>query len=380
MGVIRFLLALSVVAAHCGAIFGTKLVSGQLAVQAFYVISGFYMALVLDTKYNYPGSYWTFIGQRVLRLYPVYYLVAGATLTAALIAGSQYLAIVQTRDFFPQMTAFSKSFLIISQLTIIGQDITLFTGLRGQPLHLYFLSNFRLANPQVWRFLLVPQTWTVALEMMFYLWAPFLCRLRLRNIVLLIGASLLLRYVGYWSLGLAHDPWTYRFFPFELGFFLSGSAGYRFYRRFKVELEKCKLEFLLLFGGLVAFTIFYEWVKHLPSRQHLYYLCVILLVPGLFAIFKDNAVDRFVGELSYPIYLTHYVLNFFFAHWAAGHFRPFYRGAVVAVITISVSAVLYLLFERPMDRFRYWLFKRWAREKGARIHMSLPPTPERASQ
>ena len=351
-------------AAHCGAIFGTKLVSGQLAVQAFYVISGFYMTLVLDTKYNYAGSYWTFIGQRVLRLYPVYYLVAAGTLIAALLTHSQHLAIVQTRTFFPQMSFASKAYLVLTQFTVIGQDITLFTGLRGHPLHLYFLSNFRLSNPQVWRFLLVPQTWTVALEMMFYFLAPFLCRLRLRNIVLLTGGSLLLRYIGYWSFGLAHDPWTYRFFPFELGFFLCGSIGYRFYRRFKPELEAHKLDLLLLFVSLVAFTIFYQWVQHVPSKQHLYYLSVIVLVPGLFAIFKDNHVDRFIGELSYPIYLTHYVLNFYSAHWAARHFPPFYRGAVIAAITISVSIALYLIFERPMDRFRYWLFKRHAPDPG----------------
>jgi len=362
MGVIRFLLALSVVAGHCGPILGTTFISGQIAVQSFYVISGFYMALVLDTKYNYTGSYWTFIGQRVLRLYPVYYLVALATLVASFVAagitGVHYPAVAQMMNLFPYMTILSKVFVVLVQVTMVGQDSVLFTGLGGTPLHFYFLSDFRLARFQVWQFLLVPQTWTVSLEMMFYALAPLLCRLRLRAIVLLMGASFLFRYIGYWSFGLSHDPWTYRFFPFELGFFLAGSVAYKFYRRFKLELEARKMELLVLFGALVAFTIFYKWIQHLPSRQHLYYLCVFSLVPGLFAIFKDNPVDRFFGELSYPIYLTHYVVNYYFHLWAAQHCPPFYQGAMIAVVTVLVSATIYLLFERPIDRFRYWLFKR----------------------
>ena len=51
MGLIRTLLAISVVLAHSSPIFGIKLVGGQVAVQAFYMISGFYMTLVLNEKY-----------------------------------------------------------------------------------------------------------------------------------------------------------------------------------------------------------------------------------------------------------------------------------------------------------------------------------------
>jgi peptidoglycan/LPS O-acetylase OafA/YrhL len=384
MGVIRFLLALSVVAAHCGPILGTTLVSGQLAVQAFYIISGFYMSLVLDTKYNYKGSYWMFLEQRVLRLYPVYYLVALVTLiasyVAAVISGVHYPAVAQVISFYPSMSVFSKIFVALIQFTVVGQDITLFTGMAGTPLHLYFTSNFRLTSPRVVNFLLVPQTWTVALEMMFYVLAPFLCRLRLRTTLLLIGVSLSIRYFAYWSLGLAHEPWTYRFFPFELGFFLSGSVAYKFYRCFKSELENHKVEILVLFGGLVTFTIFYKWIQHVPSQQHLYYLCVALLVPGLFAIFKDNPVDRFIGELSYPIYLTHYVINYYLQHWTVRHFSPFYRGLVVAIPTVFVSAVIFLLFEHRMDRFRYWLFKRRKAKDRVSGGVPFPRTPEQASR
>jgi peptidoglycan/LPS O-acetylase OafA/YrhL len=54
MGILRFILALSVVIFHAGACWGVKMVQGQVAVQAFYLISGFYMALILNGKY--PGK------------------------------------------------------------------------------------------------------------------------------------------------------------------------------------------------------------------------------------------------------------------------------------------------------------------------------------
>ena len=52
-----------------------RLMGGVVAVQAFYIISGFYMALILNTKYVGAGAYRVFIGNRFLRIYPVYWVV-----------------------------------------------------------------------------------------------------------------------------------------------------------------------------------------------------------------------------------------------------------------------------------------------------------------
>jgi len=71
MGSLRFFLAFSVAFA-----FGLPLgfPTSDIAVQSFYVISGFYMALVLNEKYG-PGSYWLFVSNRLLRLWPAYFVV-----------------------------------------------------------------------------------------------------------------------------------------------------------------------------------------------------------------------------------------------------------------------------------------------------------------
>src|SRR5450759_1833879 len=93
MGIIRVLLALSVVAAHFGGIWNLRFVGGQVAVQSFYIISGFYMSLILNEKYvGKNKSYKLFITNRFLRLYPIYWTVLLLTIifciTVAIITNS----------------------------------------------------------------------------------------------------------------------------------------------------------------------------------------------------------------------------------------------------------------------------------------------------
>ena len=84
MGTLRFILALSVAYGHSGDFLGFPLIPGDTAVQSFYAISGFYMALVLNEKYR-PGSstYFLFISNRFIRLFPVYATVLCLTLLLA---------------------------------------------------------------------------------------------------------------------------------------------------------------------------------------------------------------------------------------------------------------------------------------------------------
>src|SRR5947209_17753171 len=73
MGILRMLLAISVLLLHTQ---DTQLFSlaGDMAVPAFFIISGFYMALILNEKYIGKHSYKVFITNRLLRLYPMYYI------------------------------------------------------------------------------------------------------------------------------------------------------------------------------------------------------------------------------------------------------------------------------------------------------------------
>ena len=76
MGWMRFLLAVAVVFHHSTTPGNIPLVDGHQAVRLFYIISGFYMALILGKKYplNRQGL-WIFYTNRAARIFPVYWVV-----------------------------------------------------------------------------------------------------------------------------------------------------------------------------------------------------------------------------------------------------------------------------------------------------------------
>ena len=85
MGILRFLLALSVIASHASGVgiplpnekqypmWASYLIDGRHSVALFFIISGFYMAMILNTKYQ--NNTLRFYGNRFLRLWPTYIIV-----------------------------------------------------------------------------------------------------------------------------------------------------------------------------------------------------------------------------------------------------------------------------------------------------------------
>src|SRR3954453_14268219 len=83
---------MSIVCGHVGRmpLLGIPSIPGDTAVQSFYAISGFYMALVLNETYSAKNStYSLFLTNRFLRLFPAYAVVALATLGLALVVHSR---------------------------------------------------------------------------------------------------------------------------------------------------------------------------------------------------------------------------------------------------------------------------------------------------
>ena len=77
MGLLRLLLAVSIILTHSFPLFGYKELDGIRAVEGFFVISGFYMALILNEKYTGKNrSYFLYLSNRLVRIYPVYWLIS----------------------------------------------------------------------------------------------------------------------------------------------------------------------------------------------------------------------------------------------------------------------------------------------------------------
>jgi len=179
----------------------------------------------------------------------------------------------------------------------------MFMGFNSNTGNLVLTKNFHASNPQVYTFLFVPQAWTLALELTFYLIAPFLLRKSLKFICLLIMVAFSLRLLSV-HYGYDYDPWNNRFFVFEIGFFLAGNIAYRIYCWLRTkDFKRMYYHLTLVCIGLVI-ILFY----HLPFKTPLLYACIFISIPILFIGSKGDRWDRVLGELSYPIYISHFLL------------------------------------------------------------------------
>lgn len=358
MGILRFILAISVVLFHSSPIFGFAFVGGQTAVQAFYIISGFYMTLILTEKYvGANKSYKLFITNRFLRLYPIYWLVLIITIIYALVVtayseGTNHGVLANFVKYYSSMGVGSLIFLIFVNTFLFLQDALFFLGLDTITGSFFFTTDFHQTDPYVNMFLLVPQAWTIGMEITFYLIAPFLVTKKLRIISLLIVASLILRLILR-SNGLVNDPWSYRFFPTELLFFMLGTVAYHAY--LKIKNYNISLLYLkLIFGGLMAFTFFFSFINVPPNLfalKHPSYLVVFFVcLPFVFQLSKKWKRDSRIGELSYPIYISHILLLTWLKD--VNVIPQQYLGLVLTIITVLFSIGLNKLVTDKIEGIR----------------------------
>lgn len=312
MGILRLLLALAVVIAHSSPIFGLHLTGGVIAVQAFYIISGFYMALILNEKYiGKNNSYKLFISNRFLRLYPIHWLililsVLSSIAIGVITKGETYARLDIYVEHYQNMSVGSLVFLIFTNIFIFLQDLVLFMGLDTNSGNLFFTTNFRDSTPMLFKFNFIPQAWTIGLELTFYMIAPFITRRKTIVIIGLIFCSLFLRILLYKN-NFDYDPWTFRFFPTELVFFLFGIIGYRIYCKIKfIEISKILNQFI--FGFLILFILVYSLIPF-QYKSYLFLFSFFIGIPFVFKYSKKWSKDRYIGELSYPIYISHIFLS-----------------------------------------------------------------------
>lgn len=394
MGLLRILLAISVVVVHSaqGRLFGIEFVGGQAAVQAFYVISGFYMALVLNRKYLAGREgYQTFILARLFRLFPAYLFVLGLTILLAATNLVHHPALDRWREQADRMSLPTMALYAGSQVTLIGQDAVWFTEYDEATGEARFAPSAhhaespaqqaallqpdaRTPTPAIpsavragMEFLFVAQAWTLAVELLFYVIAPFVVR-RLGAIGVLFVLSWAVRLVLY-QFGYRDSPWSYRFFPSELAMFLMGSAGYHFYawceRRHPELLRRGGLLALPAMVGVILFLFQFS----VPLRALIVAGATAVSVPFVFGLTKKSRVDRWIGELSYPVYISHELIRLALIHYTG-------RADVLwmVLLTLVASVAIMLLIEWPVERLRAEFVQRCRRRPSSGAPIASAPS------
>jgi peptidoglycan/LPS O-acetylase OafA/YrhL len=354
MGTLRFILALSVAYGHAGDFLGFPLIPGDTAVQCFYAISGFYMALVLNEKYR-PGSstYSLFISNRFLRLFPIYATVLCFTLLLAIALSAlskNELPFVSQWQSLDRSSLASLAFFVVSQVVMWGQELYVFLAVKNGSF--VFSPDFHIAAQPVFMLAPIPQAWTLGLEFSFYLLAPFIVRRSAAFIAAVLAASLALRLFLQFGFGLSGDPWSYRFFPSELAVFLVGALGYHVYRLRSIAFDRSVLSVfavaILCVGGALLVN---RWHGLSRVASVSFLILTFAAIPFLFRATNKNALDRALGELSYPIYICH-ILVIWFVDCVTAFSSGLVRGAVIITVTIIFSGALYWLIDRPVDGWR----------------------------
>jgi peptidoglycan/LPS O-acetylase OafA/YrhL len=354
---LRLLLAMSVVYGHVGLmpVLGIPSIPGDTAVQAFYAISGFYMALVLNETYTAKDStYRLFLTNRFLRLFPAYAVVAVATLGLALIVHSRSdeLPFVIYWQAMPALPVAELAPLLATQLSIIGMDIhqllTLQTGV------LSLVTDFDNDAARLQGLLVNPPAWTLGLEFSFYLIAPLIARRSVLVIAAILFASIALRLLLQFGFGLHGLPWSYMFFPSELALFMAGALGYRIYQAREdgaVDPRLWRLFVAACASIAIAVLInrLHGWSR-VASTGLLF--CLLLAIPALFRGTRTHRVDRFLGELSYPIYIGHMLVM-----WTGEYLLLMQPGAVYGLTVLATTLILalglYWCVDRPVDAWRH---------------------------
>ncbi len=345
MGLLRLILALAVVIGHAGAVYGYTPIDPGRAVQAFYVISGFYMALVLSTKYDTRtlGGYWVFLKNRYLRLAPTYWAVLVTSIAGmAVLGGDKAEALRMVRNLTPG----SMAMVVGANVVLLGQDTFMFLGFDpgGGEHALRFAQYFTSTPFPAARFLVVPQAWTLGVELSFYVVAPLLARLRVRGLVVVLLASLAVRGALYLA-GLRDDPWSYRFFPNELAFFVAGMLAYRASSLVNPRVAPVRWK-LAAWGVVVVLSLVAESVGGARTACYgAFFVALVCGLPFVFDLTRKWSWDARLAELSYPVYVVHCMLL------PVLPMNPL-RGAIACVAAVAAGLVLVYVIERPVERIR----------------------------
>lgn len=351
LGGFRLLLALCVVLSHTwGLTFGTErhfiwdIGMGNFAVMGFFVLSGFIIAEAVDVFYaNRAGA---FVANRFLRLVPAYW---------AAVIFSVIVHIVLYRAGILRFTDYDAAPAVMFTLDNMLVQITAIIP----------VINVNKLLPRYEWYYFVRFAWAIFVEFAFYLsvaicmvaWPIARRVFSLTAYVALCASAFLAIHLVNELVRPLHD--TFRFVPyFTLGVAIYGIMT----RRSRTAWCFAVLSYVLVAIHFTRYTqgqlpFYADWWSGLSKPVVLVPTAIMLAIPLLMVALaklgvskKATRFDKWLGDLSYPIYLNHYavliaVLSLFPSpSWAVQ--------ATAFVASIIVSLVLKNLVEQPLTLIR----------------------------
>jgi peptidoglycan/LPS O-acetylase OafA/YrhL len=322
--------------------------SSYLAVELFFLFSGFVIAHAYDRRFEAGYGFWEFVKARLIRLYPLYFLgfaIAVLTVPVAAMFG------LRTWPLLPAV--------LIPNLFML-------------PIWVRFAGGvlFPFNNP----------SWTLFFELLAnYVYCLVFKRLthgRLALLIVLAAAALVWAAFTFHSLDIGYNQRHFiGGFPRVLFSFFAGVAVYRLQ-----QVRPCPIRISPWLLMAAAVAILAHWVPRGLDRELYDCVCAIVVFP-VFAYLATAVEPGPIGQklftlgggASYALYLIHAplggVLNCTFLLTT----RP--KGSVLlGVAFIAAASVIAVLAEKYYDRpVRRWLTRLGS--GGARPSAPAPITP-----
>jgi peptidoglycan/LPS O-acetylase OafA/YrhL len=258
--------------------------TGQRGVQLFYMVSAFTLFLSLDSGRIERFQCSNFFIRRFCRIAPLFYLaiIGNLLLNGRVISLSPYVELSKVEVLSGFLFLHGLSPRTISYVAIGG--------------------------------------WSVAVETTFYLLVPFLFS-RIKNlgsaISLFLVSAFVLGTISYWFAALPENAhmdsnyFQFLWFPIEFPVFALGIITYMAWKQYvkHASLRKGQsreLSLLLIVASVVLYS------ACLPFGDKGLYLSSFLFLPLILGLaihpwsFFVNGFTRFMGKISYSVYLCHF--------------------------------------------------------------------------
>ena len=351
MGILRLILALSVYFIHTGWINGFVIFQDRFRpVYSFFIISGFYMAFILNKKYvGNKGSYSLFITNRFLRIYPIYWVVILISImfsSLMLLNGINIGGALSYLSYYSFLMQHNFWMLPVVITADIIRNISLVIHC-GYFTRCDYSSGLSTAA----------QAWTLNLELLFYMIAPFLLRKKGLTRWLVIAGVFLTWYIIFHFQLLSFYSTGYQFMH-AMKFFMLGFISFILYE--KLPFKKIPRLSLIAICSIFILTILMYAHIPLPDlrfrwlifNDYIFYLIVTASVPFLFQLSNIFRFDALLGQLSYPIYITHLLTNdlLISTNLVKPNTQLFIVIGLIWVLIFSLGMTY--LIENPIDKFR----------------------------
>jgi peptidoglycan/LPS O-acetylase OafA/YrhL len=327
---------------------------GYLAVDFFFLLSGFVVAYAYDDRWG-KLTQWDFYKRRLVRLQPM--VVIGSIIGAALF----YFQVSPAFPLIAGTPVWKMLLLMLIGCTLIPVPISM--DIRGwQEMH-------PINGP----------AWSLFFEYIAnILYAVIVRRFSklLLSIFVSLAACMMIAYLLFGSQGDLIGGWSLNKEQLFVGF---TRVLYPFFAGVLLSRVGKLIHVKNAFWWCSVLIIISLSIPRIGDEQHVWMngiydaLCVIIIFPlivsigagGILHNIKSTRICKFLGDISYPLYITHYPLIYIFTAWVVNNKIPLgAEGMLVGLLLVVVSIVLAYgclkLYDEPV---RAWLTKKFLMKK-----------------